>query len=304
METYKSIPMKKYVIPSIIVLFMITSCNGDHDMADAYGNFESDAVMVASQGQGELVHFTVEEGQSLQSGTVVGSLDTIQLTLKEKQLLTALQTLKTKEAALEAQLDAQQVQIDNVDREYQRIVSLFNDGAATEKQLEEMQGNLRYLKAHKRTMGSQRATIGAERATILVQIDQVRDQKEKAKVVNPIDGVVLQRYKMQGELVGPGMALYKISNLDFLNLRAYVAGDQLSQVTLNQKVTVKIDGQEGLESLPGTVTWIASEAEFTPKVIQTREERVNLVYALKVKVENDGRLKIGMPGEVYFSENQ
>ena len=190
------------------------------------------------------------------------------------------------------------MQMENLEREYNRLLNLLEDGAATSKQKDDMDGNIKVLKAQIAALETQKATISAERNTLKIQIAQVNDQIKRSQVKNPISGVVLQKYKEQGEIVGAGQNLYKIADLDKLILRVYVSGDQLSTVKIGEEVTVRIDGTEGIEELPGLVTWVSSQAEFTPKIIQTKEERINLVYAVKVVVENDGMLKIGMPGEI------
>jgi HlyD family secretion protein len=245
-----------------------------------------------------LLSFNVEEGQKLEKGAVVGYLDTLQLYLKKEQLMAGVNTLNTKYKTLLAQVETQKVQAANLQREFKRVERLLEDGAATQKQYDDLKGNVALLNAQIEAMESQKATLSAEKQSIFIQGKQVSDQIRRSYLLNPTDGVVLQKYKEEGEIVAPGLPLYKIANIDRMILRAYVSGDQLSQVKIGNEVTVRIDGAEGIEELRGDITWIASQAEFTPKIIQTREERVNLVYAIKVVVENDGRLKIGMPGEV------
>jgi HlyD family secretion protein len=190
--------------------------------------------------------------------------------------------------------------MENLQRELERVKKLREDGAATEKQQDDLEGNIALVQAQINVQETQRATIAAERKSLQVQSEQLNEQISRMIVTNPSPGVVLQKYKQEGEIVAPGQILYKIAPLDRLILRAYISGSQLSQAKIGKEVTVRFDGSGGIEALPGTVTWIASEAEFTPRIIQTREERVNLVYAMKVEVKNDGRLKIGMPGEVKF----
>lgn len=291
--------MKNILKLSIIGLLLLSGCNPDKNGSDAYGSFESDPVIVSSAMQGEIISLFVEEGQVLEEGITVGVIDTMQLHLKRQQLKAAISTLETKFTTLNSQMKTQQVQIRNVAREAERVKRLFEDGAATEKQLDDVTGSLELMETQLKALESQKATLNAEKQSLEVQVAQVHDQLEKASIRNPLKGTVLQRYKQQGEIVGPGQSIYKIAGLDKLILRAYISGNQLSSIALGQEVTVLIDQEEGLLELPGKVKWIASEAEFTPKIIQTREERVNLVYAVKIEVENeDGILKIGMPGEV------
>lgn len=287
----------KYIAVAILLL---TACNNDRNISDAYGNFESIPVMVAGQGQGQLVAFSVEEGQHLKQAEKVGVIDTVQIHLQREQLRTSMAVLNTRIQTVDAQIRSQQVQLANLQRELDRIEKLREDGAATEKQQDDLEGSIALVQAQISVQETQRSTIAAERKSIQAQAAQLDEQITRSIVTNPSPGVVLQKYKQEGEIVAPGQILYKIAPLDRLNLRAYISGRQLSQAKIGQQVTVRFDGSNGIEEIPGKITWIASEAEFTPRIIQTRDERVNLVYAMKVEVKNDGRLKIGMPGEVKF----
>jgi HlyD family secretion protein len=292
--------MNKILYYLAAAALLMTACNNDRNGSDAYGNFESIPVMVAGQGQGQLVSFTVEEGQQLKKQQAVGVIDTTQIHLQREQLRANLKMLDTRLLTVNAQIRSQQVQLKNLERELERVEKLRTDGAATEKQQDDLEGNIALVKAQISAQETQRATIAAEQRSVHVQSDQLDEQIRRSIVTNPSPGVVLQKYKQEGEIVAPGQVLYKIAPLDRLILRAYISGSQLSQVKTGQEVTVRYDEAGGIGELPGTITWIASEAEFTPRIIQTREERVNLVYAMKVEVKNDGRLKIGMPGEVKF----
>ncbi len=292
--------MKKFTIPLFLVTLFLYACGNDKDQSDAYGNFEVIDVLVSAEGQGKLIDFNVEEGVEIESGTVVGVIDTMQLHLKKMQLFAGIKIVQTKTRTLNAQLASSKIQLKNLEREMARVDKLLEDDAATTKQKDDIEGNIDLLESQIAALETQRATISAEQGSLRIQIIQLNDLIAKSSISNPIDGLVLQKYKEQGEIVAPGVTLYKIANLDELILRAYVSGDQLSQVEIGKQVTIKIDGAEGIEELPGYVTWVSSQAEFTPKIIQTREERVNLVYAIKVSVKNDGRLKIGMPAELNF----
>lgn len=292
--------MKRSIIPLILSFLVFSACGNKDDQSDAYGNFEVVDVLVSAEGQGKLIAFNVKEGAMIESGLVVGIIDTIQLHLKKLQLIAGIRVVQTKTRTLNAQIGSIKVQLKNIEREMTRVNKLLEDGAATTKQKDDIEGNIELLGSQIAALETQRATISAEQGALRIQIIQLDDQITKSSISNPIDGIVLQKYKEQGEIVAPGMTLYKIANLDELILRAYVSGDQLSQVEIGKEVTIKIDGAEGIEELPGFVTWVSSQAEFTPKIIQTREERINLVYAIKVSVKNDGRLKIGMPAELDF----
>lgn len=283
-----------------LVIMISQACANDKDLSDAYGSFEAVDVMVAAESAGKLLSFTLEEGEKIEAGKAVGIIDTMQLYLKKQQLYAGIRTINTKYGTLEAQKSAYNVQLENLERELERVESLLEDGAATGKQKDDIQGNKKVINAQLAALETQKSTIAAERAGMNTQIDQLNDQISRGIIKNPITGVVLQKYKEAGEIVGPGQNLYKIANLNELILRVYVSGKQLSSVKIGEQLTVRIDGPEGIEELQGKVSWVSSEAEFTPKIIQTREERINLVYAVKVIVKNDGRLKIGMPGEIKF----
>ena len=194
------------------------------------------------------------------------------------------------------------MQLDNLSREQNRIEKLLEGGAATPKQRDDIMGQVQLLEAQMAATESQKQAVFAERKTLEAKIRQVEDQLEKCTVRNPIDGTLLSKYREMGEMAVPGQPLYKMARLDELILRAYVTGRQLSTVKTGEEVKVRFDTAEGLGELRGIISWVSPTAEFTPKIIQTREERVNLVYAIKVIVPNDGRLKIGMPGEVFFLE--
>ena len=288
----------KYLIPALLVGFL--GCSSNEEQADAYGNFEAIEVMVSAESQGRIVAFSPREGELLQKGDVTVIVDSTQLTLKKRQLQSGVISLKSKINILDAQVRASKVQLENLNREKNRIDQLFEGGAATSKQKDDINGQIALLEAQILTTESQKSSVYAERNTLNVQIEQVEDQIWKCAVRNPIQGILLTKYREEGEITMPGQSLYKLANMDELYLRAYVSGEQLSIIETGQSVNVRFDAPGGREEVAGKVNWISPQAEFTPKIIQTKEERINLVYAIKVLVPNDGRLKIGMPGEVYF----
>jgi len=288
----------RFVIP--FLLFPLVACSNHEDNADAYGNFEAIEVMVSSETSGRILHFALEEGTTIQKEDVVVVIDSTQLYLQKERLESGLVSLGSKINTLEAQVRASRVQLDNLEREKRRIDKLVEGGAATTKQQDDINGQLALLEAQIDATASQKSSIYAERNTLEVQILQVEDQILKCAVKSPAEGVMLTKYRELGEMALPGQPLYKMANLKELILRAYVSGDQLSSIKIGGEVSVNYDKDGGVETITGVVSWISSSAEFTPKIIQTREERVNLVYAIKVLVQNDGSLKIGMPGEVLF----
>ncbi|WP_373512627.1 HlyD family secretion protein [Persicitalea sp.] len=312
--------MKQITILFLAALFLL-GCNPDEDTADAYGNFEAIETTVSAQATGELQSFTVQEGESLDSGQTVGRIDTEQLELRKAQLRASERAVQSRAPNVSAQLSAyeqqiavQQQQRKNLLREQERAQNLVTAGAAPSKQLDDINAQLETLErqialtrqqrvAQASALNTQRSGTVAETAPLAEQVKQLDDQIGKATVVNPIGGTVTVKYAEPGEVVSYGKPLYKIATLDNVTLRAYVGGDQLVNVRPGQRVQVAVDAPEGtLKTYDGVVTWISSKAEFTPKVIQTKEERVNLVYAMKIVVKNDGGLKIGMPGEVRFGK--
>jgi HlyD family secretion protein len=288
----------KHVLAGL--LFMLMGCKNNEEQADAYGNFEAIEVMVSAEAQGRIMEFNPREGETLRKDQVVVVVDSTQLNLKKRQLQSGVASLRSKINTLDAQVRASRVQLDNLEREKRRIDKLFEGGAATSKQQDDINGQIALLEAQIVAAESQKASVYAERKTLDVQIQQVEDQIWKCAVRNPMDGIMLTKYKEAGEITVPGQSLYKMANMDELFLRAYVSGEQLSKIRTGQTVKVRFDVPGGMEETGGEVSWISSQAEFTPKIIQTREERINLVYAIKVLVPNDGHLKIGMPGEVFF----
>ncbi len=286
------------IIPGFLILFF--GCTSNSDQADAYGNFEAIEVLVSAEAQGRIGTFLPMEGDRLSKGEVAVVIDTTQLHLQRSQLQSARAALAPRIRTLDAQVHASHVQLENLEREKQRINNLIEGGAATSKQQDDIDGQIALLKAQIAATESQKASVYAEGKTMDIQIRQVEDQVCKCYVRHPMDGILLTRYKEQGELTAPGQPLYKMANMDELILRAYISGNQLSSVKVGGTVTVRFDVPEGMNETSGTVSWVSPQAEFTPKIIQTKEERINLVYAIKVVVSNDGTLKIGMPGEVLF----
>jgi HlyD family secretion protein len=288
------------MILTFITGLFLAGCANNEQASDAYGNFEAVAVLVSAEGQGKLLSINIEEGEQLADGKTVAVIDTMQLYLQKEQVRASLNALRTKYGTIGAQASTYKVQLENLDRELKRTENLLSGGAATSKQRDDILGNITLVKSQLAALQAQKSTIAAEEGTLLVQVKQIENQLQKCMTINPVAGLVLEKYKRRGEVVAPGQALYKIADTHQLSLRAYISGDQLSSVNVGDEVTVRYDGPGGIMETSGTVSWIASQAEFTPKIIQTREERVNLVYAIKVVVENDGSLKIGMPGEVKF----
>lgn len=296
---------KNKLIPLFLISALITACGAGKGKFDATGTFEAEEIIVSSEAAGKLVAFDVEEGFGIKQNKIVGVVDTTQLYLKKKQLEYSIKALLSKLPDVSTQIAAIQEQIETALTEKKRIENLVKSNAATTKQLDDINSQIeilnKQLNASKSSLNITREGLRSETYPLQIQIEQIQDQINKSIIKNPVDGTVLSRYTKQNEVTANGKALYKIADLSIMTLRAYINGDQLGQVKLGQKVKVFVDKGEGEQKeLNGEIYWISSKAEFTPKTIQTKDERANLVYAVKVKVKNDGYLKIGMYGEIKF----
>ena len=291
----------RIIILSGIFLVLLSACGKTDNDADAYGNFEADEIIVSAQSQGTLTFLNVNEGTVLEADQLVGKIDTTATSIKMDQLAAQQTVITARLRNLEAQLRVQDEQRVNLVREVDRMEKLKQEEAATAQQYDDIVGKLKVQDMQTEALRTQKNIIAGERSVLMAQIDDIKNLQEKCRIVNPIKGVVLEKYVEANELVSPGKALYKIANIGKMELKVYVSGEQLPSIAIGDSAEVMIDSTGGnLHKIPGIVSWISSQVEFTPKIIQTREERVNMVYAIKVRVNNDGRLKIGMPGEVMF----
>jgi len=293
--------------PNILLAaaFFIISCSAKEDNFDASGSFEAEETIIASEAAGVIKVFNLQEGQTLQAGQTIGYIDSLQLYLKKKQLQAQIGAVLSKKPNVSTQIASLQEQLKAAQREQKRLRNLVQVDAATPQQLDNMNAQVevlqRQISAQRSALTISTESLSQEAIPLQVQIDQVNDQLQKCRLINPVNGTVLAKYAEEKEIAAPGKPLYRIANLSTLNLRAYITGDQLSRVKLNQPVTVLVDnGPDTYKEYPGTITWINNKSEFTPKTIQTKDERANLVYATKIKVKNDGFLKLGMYAEVKF----
>jgi HlyD family secretion protein len=301
---------------------LISSCRATGDGNDASGTFEAEETIVSSELSGKIILFNVQEGAVLSKDTVVGMVDATNVALQQDQVEASIRALgqKTADAGpqvqlLQNQLTVQQSQLDNLLHERQRIENLIRADAATGKQLDDINAQIdiskKNMQVTSQQMNVQRSAVATQNRSVLSEaeplkkrIAQLKDQANRAGIVNPVAGTVIAKYAQTGEVTAAGKALYKVADLNYLNLRAYITGVQLPRVKLNQQVKVLIDdGAKKYREYDGKITWIADKAEFTPKTIQTKEERANLVYAIKINVKNDGFLKIGMYGQVRFNQS-
>jgi HlyD family secretion protein len=283
-----------------VITGLLVSCKQKKETSDAYGNFEAVETTISSEANGRILWLDITEGQILNTGDTVGLIDTTDLHLKKLQLQSQKSAVGSKSASINAQAGIYNQQKANLNNDLRRIENLLKEQAATPKQLDDVTGSIEVIEQQITSVKTQLSAVADEMKAIDAQIAQVNENLKRCFLVNSIEGTVLARYVETGEVTGFGKPLYKIANLESMDLRVYISGDMLGGVKTGQKARVFIDAAKGMTELDGTVTWVSPSAEFTPKIIQTREERVNLVYAVKLSVLNDGRLKIAMPAEVIF----
>ncbi|UMB52887.1 HlyD family efflux transporter periplasmic adaptor subunit [Lutibacter sp. A64] len=291
----------KILLLILAVTSSLLSCN-NNERADGYGNFEATEITISAENNGKLLHFEIEEGTTLKKGDFIGYIDTISLALKKQQLLISKEIVYSKSKGVLSQINVLNAELKTAKISKNRIENLLKENAATKQQLDAIDGKIDVLNQQIRSIEIQNAPIVNELKNLDIQLEQIQDQLKKSNIINPVTGTVLVKYAEPNELVSFGKPLYKIADLNTMQLRVYVNETQLSNIKIGQEVTIKIDEGDTMKNYTGTISWIASEAEFTPKIIQTKEERVALVYAVKINVVNDGSLKIGMPAEMWISE--
>ena len=294
-------------ICSVAIGLVLGACTSQEEQYDASGIFETTEVIVSAKGTGELQSFQVEEGQAVRQGEVLGWIDTLQLSLKDRQLAASLLATESKRLDEKRQVAHLRQQIENLQREKERFTTLLNAKATTAKQVDDIDYQIKMLQnqlvATQEQINSSNSSLSRQSESIQAQRAQMEDQIRNAMISSPITGTVLTKYAEQGEFAVPGKALFKVADVSQMKLRAYITADQLTQLQIGQAVAVYADrGITDRKRYAGRVAWIADKAEFTPKTIQTRNERANLVYAVKIAVENDGFIKRGMYGEVRFNE--
>lgn len=307
------------ILIAMLATVLVTACGSNGNKFDASGTFEATEVIVSSELNGKILSLTVNEGDTVSANRIVGTVDAEGIELQKQQVEASINSLSDKTAdvgpqvaLLQNQLAVQQSQLNNLLHEKQRIENLLKQDAATGKQFDDINAQIdvvrkqmnvtqQQINVQRNNTSTQNKSILSESKPLQKRVEQLKDQLRRADIVNPINGTILTKYAEAGELTSTGKALYKIADLHEMKLRAYVTGDQLSQIKLGQQVKVLVDGgKDKYKELTGTISWISDKAEFTPKTIQTKEERDNLVYATKINVKNDGYLKIGMYGEVKF----
>jgi HlyD family secretion protein len=290
-----------YTLGISIITISLFSCSNSNGKADGYGNFEATEITISSENNGKLMQFNVNEGDVLQKDQFIGYIDTIPLDLKREQLQVSKAVISSKSKGVLSQINVLNAKLKTANTNKKRTENLIKDNAGTQKQLDDIQGEVDVIKNQIRSVEIQNAPVVNELKSLDVQLKLIDDQVQKSKIINPVNGTVLTKYTEPNEITAFGKPLYKIADLSTMQLRVYISETQLATIKIGQEVIVKIDDADTMKSYKGTVSWIASEAEFTPKIIQTKEERVALVYAVKVDVINDESLKIGMPAEMWLT---
>lgn len=291
--------MKQNLLITALVFFLFSSCKDKDNEGFAYGNFESEEIIVSAEASGRVIEFSLLEGENIKTGQVIGYIDTTQNHLKKLQLLSGIHSVNARLIQSDQQIFANEVNMKNLVREKNRIGSLLEGGAATARQFDDINGQIDLLNAQTKIIYAQKASIQTEKESLLIQIAQVNDLIMKSLIKSPLSGNVLEKFIYEGELAVVGKPLFKVADFSQLILRVFVSGNQLEKIKIGAPVDVFIDSQNNdLKKYSGTILWVSDKSEFTPKIIQTQEERINLVYAVKIIVPNDGSLKIGMPGEI------
>lgn len=295
---YKNAIRELSILSVILISF---ACGRDSEIYDASGSFEATEIIVSSEVGGKILEMNIEEGDSVEGGAVLGQIDTVQLWLKKRQILATVRALEARRPELRKQIAAIEEQISVQTREKERIERLLKAGAATGKQLDDINASIsiltKQLDAQRSSLANTSGGLTEDASALMIQADQLDDQLKRSRITSPITGTILTKYAEAGEVTGAGKPLFKIADMDRMILKAYITSDILTQVKQGQSVKVYADfGEEGSREYEGKIVWISDKAEFTPKTIQTKDERANLVYAVKIAVKNDGYLKIGMYG--------
>lgn len=297
--------MKKIIFIIIVASIIGVSCSDKAPEADAWGNFEATEVMVSSQTNGQIISFPVKEGSQVIESDLLAVIDSLPLTLKLGELLASKQSVRTRISTINSQNDILKQQITNLKVDQERISKMLADGAATQKQFDDIKGNISVIEKQILASNTQKQSIMSELNVLDARIEQLKDQVSKSSVRAPSSGTIIQKYSEKGEITVAGKPILKIAKLDRIILKVYVSGGDLSRIKIGDQCKVRIDkGNDEYYDYTGKIIIVSDKAEFTPKIIQTREERVSMVYAVSIEVVNDGRIKSGMPGEAIFSNQQ
>jgi HlyD family secretion protein len=285
----------------IIIAIILTGCKNNTDKADAFGNFEATEVIVSAETNGRILQLEPVEGTQVTEGTKIALIDTTLFHLQKAEIDAGMKSIRTRISSINAQNDILNQQITNLNINIERISKMLKDDAATQKQLDDLTGQVAVFQKQIAANSTQKESVAAELTVSESKKKTLNEQIRRSSVLSPLNGTVIEKYSEAGEITAAGKPLVKIADLSVMKLKVYVSGAQLAAIKIGKQCTVRIDnGKKGYTSFPGIISYISDKAEFTPKIIQTKEERVILVYAVNIEVKNDGTLKSGMPGEAKF----
>jgi HlyD family secretion protein len=285
----------------LIAAAILSGCNNKADEADAYGTFEATEVIVSAETSGRILKFDVTEGSEIEKGTEIALIDTALFHLQKAEINAGMKSVRTRINTIDAQNDILNQQIENLKINIARIENMLKDDAATKKQYDDLTGQVAVLQKQIAANNTQKISIAAELSVYKSKRATLNEQLTRSNVKSPLKGTIIEKYSEAGEVTAAGKPLVKIADLSLMKLKVYVSGAQLGSLKIGEECTVRVDaGEKGYASFPGTISYISGKAEFTPKIIQTKEERVTLVYAVTIDVKNDGTMKSGMPGEAIF----
>lgn len=291
----------KNLFTIIITIVFITGCKSKTDLADAFGNFEATEVIVSAETIGRILLFNTTEGEEIEKGTEIALIDTTMFHLQKAEIDAGMKSVSTRINSINAQNDILNQQITNLKINITRIENMLKDDAATKKQYDDLTGQVAVLQKQIAANNTQRSSIAAELSVYESKKATLNEQVSRSSVKSPLKGTIIEKYSEAGEITAAGKPLVKIADLSLIKLKVYVSGAQLGSIKTGQQCTVRTDnGEKGYSSFTGKISYISGKAEFTPKIIQTKEERVTLVYAVTIDVKNDGTMKSGMPGEAIF----
>ena len=285
----------------LIATIILAGCKNNAGEADAYGNFEATEVTVSSETSGRILMFDLMEGSEIEKGAEIALIDTTLFHLQKAEINAGMKSIRTRIVTIDAQNEILNQQIENLKINIARIENMLKDDAATKKQYDDLTGQVVVLQKQIAANNTQKASIVAELAVYESKKATLNEQLARSSVKSPLKGTIIEKYSEAGELTAAGRPLVKIADLSLMKLKVYISGAQLGGIKIGQECTIRVDdGEKGYTSFPGTISYISGKAEFTPKIIQTKEERVTLVYAVTIDVRNDGTMKSGMPGEAIF----
>ena len=286
----------------LITTILLGGCKNTTDKADAFGNFDATEVIISAETNGRIIQFDSSEGTSIEKGAIIARIDTTILYLQKAEINAGMKSVLTRLSSINAQNDILNQQIENLNVNIKRIGNMLKDDAATQKQYDDLTGQVAVLQKQITSNNTQKAFVSAEISVYESKEATINEQIKRCSVISPLKGTVIEKYSEAGEITAAGKPLVKIADLSIIKLKVYVSGAQLGKIKTGQNCTVRIDnGEKGFTSFTGKISYISEKAEFTPKIIQTKEERVVLVYAVNIDVKNDGTLKSGMPGEALFT---